>query len=79
MPLNMKQIGMALHIYSTEYDCRFPNAVPWGSPAYWSLPENGNRRTIQQLWPHTCKAVEIIFHKASDGTYSDAGVFGLPE
>lgn len=43
---NMKTIGIALNMYLHEYDDRFPNAAPWGSPRYWN--EHG-QKTIQEL------------------------------
>ncbi len=73
---NMKQMGAGLHMYLDEYDSHFPSAVPWGSPSYWSLPENGGQKTIQQvLTPYMAGGRD-----APEGgdMYSSPGVFGCP-
>ena len=70
---NMKQLGGGLCMYLDDYASRFPAAVPWGSPTYWS--KLGNQRTIQELLhPYVRNGMD----KATDGTYPRLSVFCCP-
>ncbi|MFQ3549310.1 MAG: type II secretion system protein [Armatimonadota bacterium] len=46
---NLKQIGSGIQLYINSNGDKFPAAVPWGAPNYWSKVENGNQKTIQEI------------------------------
>ncbi len=69
----MKKMG-AVFICAQRYDSHFPSAVPWGGPSHWSLPENGGKRTHQQVSPPIWRA--DVGRRAAMSPRP--GVFGCP-
>lgn len=72
---NMRQIGYGITMYVDDYNLRFPAAVPWGPPNYWSQPRNGSQKTIQELLAPYVSSSMITDSK---GKYLDTGVFRCP-
>jgi prepilin-type N-terminal cleavage/methylation domain-containing protein/prepilin-type processing-associated H-X9-DG protein len=72
---NLKQLGGGLLLYIGDYDYRLPTAVSGGAPSYWSKPENGSQKTIQEL---LYKYVRNGMHPIGGGLYASPGVFYCP-
>lgn len=70
---NMKQIGTGLFLYTGDFNGRFPNSAPWGSPAYWS--KMGGQKTIQELLN---SYVRNGMHQGPNGLYERPGVLACP-
>lgn len=73
---NLRQLGSALQMYYSQYDDRFPAAIPWGIPG--GMDQNGNRgdKTIQELLSPLVKGGMV--REESSGLYTKGGVFACP-
>lgn len=72
---NMRQLGIALHMYIDEYDSRFPSAVPYGAPSFWKKYDS---RTIQELlYPYVRNGM-IIQKDGEEDIYTSPGIFACP-
>lgn len=70
---NLREIGAGLHMYLDENNSRFPTAVPWGRPTYWSA--RGSQKTIQELLSPYVRSGMVA---DSGGMYVKPGVFACP-
>jgi prepilin-type processing-associated H-X9-DG protein len=72
---NMRQMGVALHLYLDEYDGRVPAAVPWGKPG---SPEIEREKTIQELLTTYVHNGLIAEKRGDNVVYPVRSVFTCP-